>query len=61
MLEMGVRLCDPAESIMLRTFYWTLKLTITTDDQERTNAYAEIKKLEPDFDAPGFYDNKLMY
>jgi hypothetical protein len=52
MLEMGIGSCAPEESVMLRTFYWTLKLTITNNEEDRKNACLELRQLEEKFDAP---------
>ncbi|XP_035709572.1 uncharacterized protein LOC110851963 [Folsomia candida] len=51
MLEMGIRFCAPETSIMMKTFFWTLQLTITNEDSVRNNAYLELKKLEHEFDS----------
>jgi hypothetical protein len=56
MLELGMKLCDPALSVLLRTFYWTLKLTIAQEESLQKAAYFELKKLEPQFDVPECYE-----
>lgn len=52
MLEIGINNCDPQYSILLRTFFWTLKLTIAMSEEARTEAYLEMKRLQKEFDTP---------
>jgi len=51
MLQMGMSLC-PNDDLLLKTFYWTLKLTLAGDAAERNESYHELIKLEPHFNMP---------